>query len=296
MTEFSRQFAAGQNLGERENQEDDLAILDLSHDHYERVLFVLADGMGGHIGAAKAAQSAVRQFGEIARNGTGPLSRQLRPALDGANAALAIAALRDETFKGAGCTLLAAAIEDGTLSWISVGDSSLFLFRNGRLSKLNDDHSMRPVLSELVAQGRMTAEEAARDPRRHMLRSALTGEDLRLVNTSPNALVLKERDRVILASDGLDTLSLRAIVSVLKRTARSNPASTVEGLLKATRRVGKKNQDNTTVIFYKRDTGRDFTGNKSRILFVLSCLFLATLLAVAWLLGGFPSFVSEIYG
>jgi serine/threonine protein phosphatase PrpC len=274
MSEFSRHFAAGQSLGERENQEDAFTILDLSPERHERLLFVLADGMGGHVGAADAAKTAFHHFGESARSAPGPLSQRLRAALYGANAALASSAARDETFKGAGCTLLAAAIEDNTLSWISVGDSSLFLFRDGKLLKLNDDHSMRPVLSRLVTEGRMTAVEAARDPRRHMLRSALTGEDIHLVDAPPKALLLKPDEAVILASDGLDTLSHRAIASVLKRTARARPVQTVEGLLKATRNANRRNQDNTTVIFYKHKP-REFANSRHpwwRIFFAATTL------------------------
>jgi len=281
LTEFSRQFAAGQNLGKRENQEDALLILDLSQGRHERLLFVLADGMGGHIGASKAAQSAVHHFGEIARTAAGPLSQRLRLALDGANAALAITAVRDETFKGAGCTLLAAAVEGGALSWISVGDSSLFLFRAGKLLKLNDDHSMRPVLSAQVAKGRMTAAEAARDPRRHMLRSALTGEDIRLVSTSPSPLALEQGDLVLLASDGLDTLDHPAITSLLKRAVRWPPGATAEGLLKSTLRVGKMNQDNITVICYKQNKQEHKQDHKHRLLwllFAVACLVLGYLL------------------
>src|SRR5215470_7213005 len=59
MTEFSGRFAATQIIGARERQEDDLAVLDLSHERHERFVFVLADGMGGHVGAADAAHRAV---------------------------------------------------------------------------------------------------------------------------------------------------------------------------------------------------------------------------------------------
>ena len=65
MSEFAVQFAAGQMVGERQRQEDAFAILDLSHGQHERVLFVLADGMGGHAGAADVAHSAVTRFREL---------------------------------------------------------------------------------------------------------------------------------------------------------------------------------------------------------------------------------------
>ncbi|HXJ00605.1 MAG TPA: protein phosphatase 2C domain-containing protein [Micropepsaceae bacterium] len=251
VSEFAGQFAAGQMVGDRHEQEDDFAVLDLSHGQHERLLFVLADGMGGHAAAADVAHSAVTRFREFVKDAVGPLSLRLQPALAATNAAIAVSIVRDESRKGAGCTLLAAAIEDRTLSWISVGDSSLLLFRNKRLQRLNADHSMRPVLSRLVAAGRLSAGMASRDPRRHSLRSAVTGGEIPHICSAPEPFMLLPGDCVILASDGLETLSSRSIASILKRTAGMNSLAVVQHLLKATRAGGSRNQDNTTIIVHR---------------------------------------------
>jgi serine/threonine protein phosphatase PrpC len=250
-SEFAGQFAAGQMVGDRLEQEDDFAVLDLSQGQRERLLFVLADGMGGHVGAAAVAHLAVTRFREVVRNGTGPLALRLQPALAGANAAIAISAVKDQSLKGAGCTLLAAALEDRTLSWTSVGDSSLLLFRAGRLQRLNADHSMRPVFSKLVSAGRLSARAASQHPHRHALRSALSGGDIKHISSSEEPLVLVPGDCVILASDGLETLSSRTIVNVLTRTAGMNSLATVQHLLKAVRAENHRNQDNTTIIVHR---------------------------------------------
>ena len=251
MSAFAGQFAAGQMVGDRHQQEDDFAVLDISQGQHERLLFVLADGMGGHAGAADVAHAAVTRFREFVNDGTGPLALRLPQALSATNAAIAISIVRDESLKGAGCTLLAAALEDKTLSWTSVGDSSLLLFRKGRLQRLNDDHSMRPVFSELVAAGRLSARAASEHPRRHALRSAITGGEIRHISASVEPLLLLPGDCVILASDGLETLSSRTIVNVLERTADMNALAVVQHLLKAVRGERSRNQDNTTVIFHR---------------------------------------------
>ena len=59
-----------------------------------------------------------------------------------------------------GATLVAAVVIGSALYWVSVGDSLLWVCRDGRLHRLNADHSMRPVLQDLVELGRMTEEEA----------------------------------------------------------------------------------------------------------------------------------------
>jgi PPM family protein phosphatase len=250
MSEFARRFAARQIIGARERQEDDYAALDLSGNGQERLLFVVADGMGGHRGAAAAAQLAVRRFCEIAKNCDGTLGQRLPIALAGANDAVAKAAILDGTLEGAGCAFLSAAVDDGALSWISVGDCSLLLFRRGKLRKLNDDHSMRPVLAEMVAAGRLSAKEAAQDPRRHSLRSALKGSEIRLIDNSPAPVRLIPGDSVILASDGFETLSTRAVTKLLRRGTAGAPTGMVERLIAAIRAARARNQDNATVIFY----------------------------------------------
>lgn len=251
MSEFAVQFAAGQMVGERQRQEDAFAILDLSHGQHERVLFVLADGMGGHAGAADVAHSAVTRFRELVNNGVGPLALRLQPALAGTNSAIAISAVRNENLNGAGCTLLAAALEDRKLSWISVGDTSLLLFRTGRLLRLNADHSMRPVFSKLVSAGRLSARAASQHPRRHALRSALTGGEIKHTSTSAEPLVLLPDDCVILASDGLETLSNRVIANLMKRSTGLSSLAIVQHLLKAVRAERHRHQDNTTIIVHR---------------------------------------------
>ena len=238
----ARQFAAAQIIGGRDRQEDDLAILDLSERDRDRVVFVIADGMGGHAGAADAARLAIRQFCESLKTGKGPLPVRLRPALLHANAALALAAMRDAQKKGAGCTLVAAAVEDGALSWISVGDSPLYLFRQGVIRKLTTSH----LATADSGTGRF-----ARKSQVQVLRSALTGKELVLIDSSPQPLPLLEDDCIIIASDGLDCIGHRKLQSILRHAATFRPSQVVDRLLKAVRTRPVAAQDNTTIIFYR---------------------------------------------
>ena len=96
-----------------------------------------------------------------------------------------------------------------------MGDSPLWLFRDGRLRRLNADHSMAPVLASLVAAGRMTAEQAATDSKRHALRSAVMGDAIHLVDVSSQPVAVRKTDRLLLASDGLMTLVDEEIERIL---------------------------------------------------------------------------------
>jgi serine/threonine protein phosphatase PrpC len=248
-------FAAAQIVGDRDRQEDDFAILDLGDDHHERLMLVLADGMGGHAAAAQAAHCAVQHFCQIAQASDGPLAERLQPALIGANAALALSAAGDPAFAGAGCTFLAAAIEDGTLSWISVGDSLLFSLRGRKLRLLNKERSRR----QIVVRG-MT--------RRKYLRSSLTGESMGIVDRSPSLLSLRPGEQLILASDGLETLHRPVIAATLKRTEPLDVQASVDFLLREVHQRCARNQDNTTVILYRRHglARRDPQASRARTL------------------------------
>jgi protein phosphatase len=146
---------------------------------------------------------------------------------------------------------------------------------------------MRPVLSKMVATGRVSVRTAAQDPRRNALRSALSGGEVPFIDSPPIPLVMVRGDGVILASDGLETLGSRAIASVLKGGNRSKPGAVVEALLKATRAVRKPHQDNTSVIFYRYGArGRNATnrGNDRPLKFWLVIALLLAILSMTILI------------
>ena len=153
-----------------------------------------------------------------------------------------------------GCTLVACAVVGDECDWISVGDSLLWSLAGEELLRLNADHSMRPVLENLVADGRMTPEELAKDRSVHHLRSAVTGEELALVDTGNGPRRLSVGDRIILASDGLLTLSTPEIARVCE--GRATAAGAVSTLLQRVEHAGRSNQDNTTVIVYRHARSR----------------------------------------
>jgi serine/threonine protein phosphatase PrpC len=94
----------------------------------------------------------------------------------------------------------------------------------------------------------MTWEDAKADPRRHFLRSALTGADMDLVDRSHRPLALEPGDVVILASDGIHTLSEPDILRVVEENVAGGPEAVAGALLEAVEAGGDIYQDNTTVV------------------------------------------------
>ena len=246
MEALDGRFAAKQSQGDREYQEDDFGFLELP----DAVLLVLADGMGGHVGGHMASTTAVKTLVDRLQNDGDDVISNLQSAVYSANEALRAAITDDGELSGMGTTLVGALVTEAGLYWVSVGDSPLWLLRDGELYRLNEDHSMAPVLADLVATGRMSAEEAATDKRRNSLRSAVMGDDLPLVDTG-GPLGLARGDRILLASDGLETLSHVKIRDVAQKNLTHGTAATAMALMAAVEWVEKPNQDNTTIMIYE---------------------------------------------
>lgn len=247
------QVAIRASQGARSYQEDAAAVWqppdhDAGASDSTCVLAILADGMGGHAGGAIASDAVCASFEAQFIEQQGSPRHRLKSALSAANGAITALVAAQPQLRGMGSTLIGVAFHDDHVSWISVGDSPLYLYRRGEMARLNEDHSMAPVLDKLVAAGRLTPEEAEDDPRRHMLRSAVVGEDLELVDVSQTPWALQGGDVVVLASDGIHSIADVEIARVIAAYRKDGPEATAEALIAAVRDAGVPHQDNTTVV------------------------------------------------
>ena len=209
---------------------------------------VLADGMGGHAGGALASGLACKFFLHAFTTMPGDVPARLGEALSLANDAITKEVEENPALSGMGCTLVGAAFGAEGIEWVSVGDSPLFLVRRGEIVLLNEDHSLAPEIDKLAEAGRISWEAARNDPRRHFLRSALTGAEIDMVDRSRRPLALQAGDVVILASDGIHTLPYDDILRTVEASKAEGPDGIAEALLAAVEAAGDTYQDNTTVI------------------------------------------------
>lgn len=252
------EHAVAATRGARDYQEDTAAFLPDGGDavslssegpKYDRAGFaVLADGMGGHTGGALASRTVCENFLSVAAGHAGSSIDRLIAALQAANDAIAAKIVDNPLLAGMGSTLIGAAFGPAGIEWVSVGDSPLFLFRRGEVAVLNEDHSLAPELDRMVAEGKLTANEARRDPRRHMLRSAVTGEEIDLLDVSRQPLRLEAGDYVVLASDGLATLEPSEIARIIQGYAQDGAAVVAKALIRAVEALREPYQDNATVL------------------------------------------------
>jgi protein phosphatase len=168
----------------------------------EDFLLVVADGMGGHPAGDVASQIALNTLVEAFPSlPDGDLGQALKQAYRRANEAVFQAGAEEPAHAGMGTTLTSALLHSKYATIAHVGDSRVYLLRGEALTQVTRDHT---VVAEEVAQGRITAETARRDPRRNRLTHVI-GTHPRLESKLPAIfeLTLLPGDRLLLCSDGL---------------------------------------------------------------------------------------------
>ena len=247
--DLSLEISGDQSAGARYYQEDAFLTTyldDERSDSKSSALVVVADGMGGHAAGNIASNLVASTFNKTftSRFGKQDPSGVLREALKNANGGLKESIDETPGLDGMGCTMVTAAITKGKVYWISVGDSHLYLIRDRDITKKNEDHSYGGYLDRMRSQGIDVEAEAGLS--RNMLMSAMTGEEIAEVDCPNDGFQLLPGDRLIIASDGLDTLESETI---LKTSAWSHtPKECVAGLLKAVDEAKRPRQDNTTIV------------------------------------------------
>jgi serine/threonine protein phosphatase PrpC len=206
-------------------------------------LFVVADGMGGHLAGEVASKYAVEQVLFAYYNGTWDLAEpSLIRAIQGANTDLYEESQNNPERSGMGTTLVAAALTGSQLTVANVGDSRATLVRDGSLRHITRDHSW---VADRVAAGLLTEEEARTHPSRHIITRSLGNDSSVDVDTFIETV--QPGDAVVLCTDGLSGLvSDSEMLEVVSHSdARS---ASVELVQLANDRGGP---DNITVIVIK---------------------------------------------
>lgn len=161
-------------------------------------LWVVSDGMGGHQAGKLASMVVCEELGEVeARADAVGLLRQCEARLVRANTRLRVAAA-EMGLALIGATVVVLLAHGGSYACVWSGDSRIYRIRGAEISQLTRDHS---EAEELVAQGMLTREEAARWPRRNVITRAIGVTDeveLEMVDG-----LIEAGDTFVLCSDGL---------------------------------------------------------------------------------------------
>ena len=224
-------------------------------------LFIVADGMGGHVAGEVASRVAVESISAFIEetsntdpNRTWPFpfdpelsveANRLRAAFRLANRRIASAIADSQDLRGMATTASGMLVGKARSCVAHIGDSRVYVLRNGELSQITHDHSW---VEEQVRAGAMTASAARQHPWRNVVTRALSGgsdPEIDTVELSPQA-----GERFLLCSDGLSGIvSPEAIAAILAADAGLD--AICERLIAAANEAG--GPDNITVLVLEVD-------------------------------------------
>lgn len=245
------------------NNEDRYAItsFQLSEDDLTPVLFaIVADGIGGHLAGEVAAEMAVDYISEAVEESDARRPKKiLERAIHEASDAIADHASSTSSKKGMGATCACVWVIDDKLYTATVGDSRIYLLREGRIQQLTTDHSW---VQEAIEKNIIKPEQAHKHPNVHVIRRYLGSPEppevdfrLRLFDGEGDALAegnqgmqIRPGNTFLICSDGLTDLVWNDEIAEIIR-AKPNIKTAAQELVDTANQRG--GHDNTTVVLIR---------------------------------------------
>jgi serine/threonine protein phosphatase PrpC len=214
-------------------------------------LVVLADGMGGHAAGDVASKIVVTEVYSDLKFLSAEFSQKeahipemLSNAAAQANQTVREHVMDNPQTRGMGATLVATVFVENRFYWMSIGDSPLYLFRNGKMEQLNEDHSMAPQIDFMVKSGLLDEEAGKNHPDRNCLTSVILGDRVAKSDCPTKPYEMQVGDIVVVSSDGLQYLEEVQIQKILNRYRRRKSAEIAGHLLEAIEKLADPDQDN----------------------------------------------------
>lgn len=236
----------------RDHNEDTVTILKNANNEY---LLIVADGMGGHRAGEVASSISVNHMGKkfSEKNTIGSKLEAINWMKD--NISQINQEILDYTKEhpeamGMGTTTVMALLTDSYLLFGNIGDSSGFVFKKGKLTKVTNDHTL---VNLLVAAGDLTEEEAKYHPKRNVLMKALGSSDKADLDVFD--VVDMDVDGILLCSDGLTSmLTKEQIEKVLNDKDLEIEEQVIKLIRKSNARGGT---DNISIAYLSLESGED---------------------------------------
>jgi PPM family protein phosphatase len=218
---------------------------ELNEDTYygdsELGLWLVADGMGGHeygeVASALAREAIVREI----RQGT-PLPRAIRIA----DEEIIRASRKRNDALPMGTTVVAVRVTGSRFEVAWVGDSRVYLWRDGQLAQLSQDHS---YVQELISQGAISVDQARSHPHRNVVTQALGVTDPQSMRIGSQKGQLTPGMQLLLCSDGLTEEVTDASIAAILARSELSAQECVDHLVLAA--LDQGGADNVTVILVR---------------------------------------------
>lgn len=246
-------YAGGSDIGLVRHKNED-SILLTEFEHSDVLLFIVADGVGGHAGGDVASQLAVQSIKKyvkkavlLAHSGGGYgehwLQLTLNQALLEANSKLLLEQSKQPEFSNMATTVVVLLVHENQMGLSHLGDSRCYHYANKQLSQITEDHT---YLQKLLNDGDIEQYEFEHSPLHHIINQALGLMPLN--NVVVNQLELKSQSIFLLCSDGLsNSVSDKKIQTII--SASNDLQQCVDELI--TRANDGGGMDNISVVLVK---------------------------------------------
>ena len=242
------EFSFASDLGTRKEQEDYLGIISFENS----ISACICDGMGGLDCGALASEIAVNQLideiDNVDFNAIDNSPDFYLDILDKLDNAVHQMKYPDGRRINAGSTLVSVFIERKKLRWLAVGDSSIFLIRNGSACQINKFHNYQAKLDDQLSKGLITETDYKEESHRgHALTSYIGIGGISLFDASKMPIELESEDIVLLCSDGITGyISQNDLADIIHGYNAKKAVDRLMGFLSEKSRG--KSQDNATII------------------------------------------------
>ena len=245
MTQY--EYAVRSLLGSREEQQDRYVIRHSGG----CLLAAVCDGMGGSEDGAGAAEMTVRLLEDaFLLRRQEPIPHFFLHHIERISAA--VYAQFQEKPRYSGTTLAACILDGDQIYWLSVGDSRIYLVKDGQLLPMTVDHNYARVLDKRLQNGEITPETYRMEQGRgHALTSYIGQKRLNEVCMNVQPLPWGDAQAVIVMSDGLYHLLTPEEIAACTASDVQTAAARLESLIHAKQ---CRQLDNTTFIIIKRST------------------------------------------
>ena len=249
MSPFTMQYGAASDTGLKRRHNEDRFYADPTLG-----LYLVCDGMGGHrageVASARAVESIRNHVLAAADRSDHPLVGVYRPefcattnrlasAVRAANLAVYQESIHQPSYAGMGTTVAAVLVAWPIVSIAHVGDSRVYLIRDGAVQSLTRDHSL---VSEQVRDGLLNADDSCEVAHRHVLTRAVG--IAATVDVELNEVPALNGDFLLLCSDGLNSVTPSQIVQAVQSC--SDPQSLSDRLIALSNAAG--GDDNITAV------------------------------------------------
>lgn len=236
-------FGCISNQGARNYQEDSFGFSSVEKENVKNYGFtaVVADGMGGLSGGDRVSAYIVSSMLELqkSRNASMPVHIHLAQSLRAINNSVLASGIR-----GGSTAVVVMCLPSG-VHWCTAGDSRVYLFRDGKLTALNEDSDYFNDLIEQVISGDMTYEEADENAKKDALAQYIGFKGGINPDGNSKPFIPKISDKLLLCSDGVyNALTAGELAESLTFEA-AEAANVIENRVLA---KGYSNQDNFTAV------------------------------------------------